>query len=80
MYTHRLVSCPTMDALQKAIDFFGSQAALANALGVSPMAVTQWKTRGIPPSRCLDIEMATKKRVTRHDLRPDLFGHPGVAA
>lgn len=68
-----------MEPLQKAIDLYGSQAALASALGVTPMAITQWKSRGVPPVRCIDIERATKKQVTRHQLRPDLFGSSGAA-
>jgi len=62
------------NALKKAVTVFGSQAALAKAIGVSPMTITQWKARGIPAERCLDIERATDGKVTRLDLRPDLFG------
>lgn len=63
-----------MDAIDKAAEAVGSQAALAKALGVTPMAVTQWKKRGVPPERCRDIEQATGGQVTREELRPDIFG------
>lgn len=73
-----------MSALQKAIDVFPSQAAFAEALGVVPMTVSQWKARGVPAQRCRDIERVTERKVTRRELRPDLFGYDeaeaGVAA
>jgi DNA-binding transcriptional regulator YdaS (Cro superfamily) len=62
-----------MNGLHKAIDYFGTQAALAEAVGVVPMAVTQWLQRGIPLERCWDIERATNGSVTKEDLRPDRF-------
>jgi DNA-binding transcriptional regulator YdaS (Cro superfamily) len=49
----------------------GSQAALAAALGVGPMAVQGWKKRGIPAEWVLKVEAVTG--VSRHDIRPDLY-------
>lgn len=63
-----------MNAIDRAIDLLGNQTKLAEALGVSPMAVTQWKRRGVPAERCVPIEEATSGEVTRYDLRPDIFG------
>jgi len=60
-------------ALTRAAETCGSWAALAKALGVSPMVVNNWRSRGIPPNRCIPIEQATAGVVTRHDLRPDLY-------
>jgi DNA-binding transcriptional regulator YdaS (Cro superfamily) len=62
-----------MKGLNKAINYFGSQAALAEAVGVVPMAVSQWLKRGLPLERCWDIEAATGGKVTKADLRPDRF-------
>lgn len=62
-----------MNPIERAASILGSQAALASALGVSNMAVVQWKKRGVPAVRVLAIERATGGRVTRHDLRPDLY-------
>ena len=68
------------NGLQKAIDHFsvngrGGQVRLAKALGVEPMAISQWKRRGtMPPERCVEIEVATGGAVTRLELRPDIFG------
>ncbi|MBU2763345.1 transcriptional regulator [Acidithiobacillus caldus] len=63
-----------MDALLRAIHLFGSQARLARALGVVPMAVTNWKKRGVPIAWAPEIERATNGLVTRAELRPDIFG------
>lgn len=51
----------------------GSQAALAELLGVSKGAVNQWKDRErkVPLEHCAAIEAITAGDVTRRDLRPD---------
>lgn len=62
-----------MNAIDRAIEAAGSASELARQLGVVPMTVTQWRKRGqVPAERCLAIEAATG--VSRHDLRPDVFG------
>ncbi|MGK9450299.1 transcriptional regulator [Acidithiobacillus caldus] len=64
-------------ALHKAISFFGNQTRLAEAIGVSPMAVSHWIHRKrIPTNRALDIEQATQGAVPRWELRPDLWERP----
>ncbi|MGO0684837.1 transcriptional regulator [Pseudomonas fulva] len=57
--------------LDTAIAQAGSGAALAKSVGVSPMAVSHWKVRGVPARHVLHIESVTG--VSRHDLRPDLY-------
>lgn len=51
----------------------GTAAAIAKAVNVSPVMVTQWANgvKDVPPERCLAIERATGGKVTRADLRPD---------
>lgn len=62
-------------ALHLAIEFLGSQAALARRLGIRPQAVQQWTTTGrVPADRCLAVEQATGGKISRYDLRPDVFG------
>lgn len=61
----------TLSPLDTAIAQVGSGAALAKAVGVSPMAVSHWKVRGVPARHVLQIESVTG--VTRHELRPDLY-------
>ncbi|MFK3647937.1 transcriptional regulator [Lysobacter enzymogenes] len=77
-----------MSAISRAIDKFpGGQAALARELNVRPQAVSQWlarvkdpqgkRGRPIPPRLALLIESLTG--VSRHDLRPDIFGEASAA-
>lgn len=48
--------------------FGGSQAAAADALGVKPQVVANWKRRGVPVERALEIEAVTKGRITATDV------------
>lgn len=63
-----------MTPIQKAVHEAGSQTALAKAIGAAPQFVSQWVTgrRPVPPKFALLIERAF--RVSRHELRPDVFG------
>ena len=62
-----------MAALEKAIEIVGGRRQLAEQLGCSSEAVRQWLDRRIPAERVLDIERATGGKVTRYELRPDLY-------
>ncbi|ADE14145.1 conserved hypothetical protein [Nitrosococcus halophilus Nc 4] len=67
--------------LDISIEILGSQAALAREVGVTLQAVNQWVKKGrVPPGRAIAIEQATKRRVTRYELRPDIFGEKESAA
>ena len=62
-----------MNSLNEAIVAAGGMQHVAKALGISYQAVQKWRARGHPPAkRCLDIEKLTG--VSRHDLRPDIYG------
>lgn len=64
-----------MSAIATAIENLGTgQAGIARLLGVTPQAVNQWvsSNRPVPPRHVLAIEAATG--VSRHLLRPDVFG------
>lgn len=55
-----------------------SQEQFAKRIGVSQGLVWQWiegRTR-ITAERAIEIEEKTDRQITRHDLRPDLFGDP----
>lgn len=67
-----------MDALRKAIEIAGGQAALARLIGKKPAHVWMWLNRDkrVPAEMCKPIEMATSGQVKRHELRPDLFDPP----
>ena len=58
--------------LLEACEVLGGKRRLAQAVGVSPAAVTRWQKSGIPHDRVLDIERVS--RISRHRLRPDIYG------
>lgn len=57
-------------AFERAVNAAGSRKALADKLGVSQPAISQW--RRVPAGRVIQIEALTG--VSRHELRPDVFG------
>ncbi len=67
--------------IQLAVDACGGQKQLAEKVGVSPSFVHQWVhgDRPVPAARCIAIEAACNSEVTRHDLRPDVFGEVAAA-
>lgn len=65
------------EACERAKEAVGGPAALARLLGnVSSQAVSQWKR--IPAERILEVERITG--ISRHDLRPDIFGEKPTEA
>lgn len=66
------------EALQEAIKLCGGEAELARYIGITVQAVGQWKVA--PAARVLQIEAVTDGKVTRHQLRPDVFGEQEAAA
>lgn len=63
------------EALSRAIEAVGSQQALADALKIKSPSISGWRQAGrVPVERCAAVEEATGGRVTRHELRPDVFG------
>ena len=68
------------EAILKTLSMYGSQDAMAKAIGVSQFAVSKW-VRGvgaISAESAVLIEHATGGVITREDLRPDIFrrDHP----
>lgn len=63
-------------ALQRAIALFGNQSRLADAIGYSQHAV--WhactKSRRVSPQMAVAIHKATRGKVRKEHLRPDIFG------
>lgn len=60
------------NVLNHSISLLQGSCAAARALNVSAQAVSQWER--CPPHRCIQLEHATCRRVTRYQLRPDIFG------
>lgn len=66
-----------MTALDNAIQAAGSARKLGLAIGVSGMAISQWRKKYlgvVPATRVLPIYQVTG--VTPHELRPDLYPNP----
>src|SRR5258706_5579390 len=63
------------NALGAALGIIGGQAQLARILGVSQPNVWHWlhKSERVPAEYVLKIEQATGGKVSRHDLRPDIY-------
>lgn len=63
-----------MQPLNRAVQIVGSQAALARMIGKSQGHIAVWKSRGrVPAEVVIPIEIATAGKVTREELRPDLY-------
>lgn len=58
-------------ALERALELAGGAAELARVLGITVQSVCGWSR--CPPNRVLAVEKATRGRVKRHELRPDVF-------
>lgn len=61
--------CAMQEALGRAIKGAGGLVKLAESLGISKQAVSQWDE--VPPLRVLAVEKASG--ISRHELRPDLY-------
>lgn len=66
----------SVDAFQKAIHILGSQVEMARQLGIAPELVNRWLKHskfGVSPRYVIPIEIITKGKVSRFDLRSDLY-------
>lgn len=62
-------------ALEKAVELLGSQAELARKIGKKQAHIWNWlhRDRRVPADMAMQIELATDGKVTRHELRPDIY-------
>lgn len=68
---------PDMNTLTQAVEAAGGVGKLAASIGVAQNVVSNWRKRGkVPAEHVLAIEAATG--VSRHLLRPDVFGPPAA--
>lgn len=66
-----------MQALARAVQIAGGQAALAEKIGKKQAHIAMWfKRKKVPAEVCADIEGATDGAVKREQLRPDVFRDP----
>ena len=63
--------------LDAAVRAAGGSAALARKLGLTPSAVGNWRSTGIPASRAPEVSRVTG--VPLHVLRPDVFSERSYA-
>ena len=62
--------------IRRAVEIAGSQAKLAEGMGCSQQFIS-WllhRAENISGEIAVACEIATAGAITRHDLRPDLFG------
>ena len=60
--------------IEQAAALLGSKSELARQLGVRPQSVRKWvRYDRIPAEQCIPIERVTHSRITRYQLRPDLY-------
>lgn len=64
-----------IEALRRAKEKLGSEAALAEVVGVRQPSVNYILNSGkkVPAEWCIPVETATEGEITRHQLRPDLY-------
>jgi len=62
-------------ALQDAVAHLGNMSIVARAIGKTSQAVSKQMKHGkrVPAEWCIPLETATGGKITRHDLRPDLY-------
>ena len=60
--------------IEQAAALLGSKSELARQLGVRPQSGRKWvRYDRIPAEQCIPIERVTQSRITRYQLRPDLY-------
>lgn len=63
--------------IERAIQFHGTQARLAEVIGCSQQQISYLRrAKSITAEMALALHAATGGKVSKHDLRPDIFG-PG---
>lgn len=79
LYRFSVTDSTALTALREAIAKAGSQAALADKIGVTQQAVSSWVQAGrVPPWQAIVIE--TVVGTPRWRLCPERFTPPGEAA
>jgi DNA-binding transcriptional regulator YdaS (Cro superfamily) len=68
------------DFVKEAFEIVGGNSAVARSLGVHPSATEKWYQLSlrtgmprIPEDRCKQLESLVDSRITRVQMRPDLF-------
>lgn len=51
-----------------------SLRGLARELGITHVSLRMWRERGVPADRVLAVERLSGGKITRYEMRPDVFG------
>lgn len=69
-----MVHISTMNTkLLKALEIIGTHKKLSNLCGVTRQQIGKWTKGIVPVKHVLTIEKATKGKVKRYELRPDIY-------
>lgn len=70
----------SIEALQKAIDIAGGQSALGRKIRRDQRTIWAWlnTTQKVPAEDVLAVENATEGKISRYELRPDIYPRPGA--
>ena len=76
------------EIFDRVVETVGTQAELRRRINallhpsrpLSAQAVSKWRSVGIPAERVLQVERAVEGKVTRYEMRPDIFGARQVEA
>jgi DNA-binding transcriptional regulator YdaS (Cro superfamily) len=75
------MSSDPLSAFLRAKEILGTEAAIAQLVGVTQPTINYAFKKGMAQAEwCIPIERATGGKVTRHQLRPDLYPNDEVAA
>ncbi len=68
----------SIKALEKAVEIAGGQSALGRLIDRDQKAIWAWinTTQKVPAEDVLKIEQAVEGKVSKHDLRPDVYPKP----
>lgn len=73
MLSMREIKKKQFEELNRVIEFFGTATRLAEAIGVTKSAVSQWVIRGkISATMAREVERVTNGEFKKEELRPDI--------
>lgn len=58
---------------KKALELAGGKSKFAASRNISKQAITRWSKTGVPARHVIALEKATNGKITRHELRPDIY-------
>lgn len=61
------------EAAAAAIKKLGGPKCVADKIGILPWAVSKWRKKRIPAERVPELIKAFPDKISRHELRPDLY-------